>query len=60
MKPDIRNITASEELKPSVEKAEPKGKKGSLPLPGDGPMDDVGGSLTLPGARKIRCNAAVR
>jgi hypothetical protein len=47
-------------LKKDVEASEAKGKKGPLLLPGDGPMDDVDGALTLPGARKIRCNAAAR
>jgi hypothetical protein len=54
------NLTANEGLKRDVKASESKGKKGPLPLRGDGPMDDVGGALTLPGARKIWCNAAAR
>jgi hypothetical protein len=60
MKRDFENLTANEGLKKDVEVSEAKGKKGPLPLPGDGPMDDVDGALTLPGARKIRRNAAAR
>jgi hypothetical protein len=57
-KRDFENLTANEGLKKGVEAFEAKGKKGPLPLPGDGPMDDVDDALTLPGSRKIRCNAA--
>jgi hypothetical protein len=42
------------------EAADPKGRKGPLPLPGDGPMDDVGGALTLPGVRRNWCVEAAR
>jgi hypothetical protein len=59
-KRDFGNLTSNEGLKKVVEASEVKGKKGPLPLPGDGSMDDVGGVLTLPGARKIRCDAAAR
>ena len=56
----LENMTAPAGLKKCVEAAGPKGKRCSLPWPGDGLMDDVGGALTLPGVRKIRCDVAAR
>jgi hypothetical protein len=53
-------MTGNEGSKTKAEVAEPKGKEGPLPLPGDGPMDDVGGALTLPGVRKIERDEAAR
>ena len=51
---------AGDGLKNHEKATEPKGRKGSLPLPGDGLAVDVDGALALLGVRKIRCGEAAR
>ena len=38
----------------------PRENKGTLPMPGDGLLGDVGGALTLAGERTTRCDEAAR
>ena len=54
----MESMTASEDSKKNAKVTDTKVKRCQLPLPGDGQMVDVGGALTLPGVRKIRCDEA--